>query len=97
MSFASILRTIVEECGGGVGAALMGTDGIPIDQYGEVIVAHWPEHAVDLGAKQVDQVHVTLAHVTPVHEDRRQFYPQDRNVHRKPFTGDRHARSRSPP
>ena len=33
MSFASILRTIVEECGGGVGAALMGTDGIPIDQY----------------------------------------------------------------
>ncbi len=33
MSFAAILRTIVEECGGGIGAALMGNDGIPIDQF----------------------------------------------------------------
>lgn len=32
MSFASILRTIVDECGGGLGAALMGNDGIPIEQ-----------------------------------------------------------------
>jgi predicted regulator of Ras-like GTPase activity (Roadblock/LC7/MglB family) len=32
MSFASILRSIVDECGGGLGAALMGNDGIPIDQ-----------------------------------------------------------------
>jgi predicted regulator of Ras-like GTPase activity (Roadblock/LC7/MglB family) len=32
MSFASILRTIVEGCGGGLGAALMGSDGIPIEQ-----------------------------------------------------------------
>ena len=32
MSFGSILKTIVENCGGGVGAALMGSDGIPIDQ-----------------------------------------------------------------
>ena len=33
MSFGSILRTIVEDCGGGIGAALMGNDGIPIDQF----------------------------------------------------------------
>ena len=32
MSFASILQEIVEECGGGIGAALMGEDGIPIEQ-----------------------------------------------------------------
>ncbi len=33
MSFAEILRTIVEQCGGGLGAALMGNDGIPIEEY----------------------------------------------------------------
>jgi predicted regulator of Ras-like GTPase activity (Roadblock/LC7/MglB family) len=33
MSFRSILRTIVEECGGGLGAVLMGADGIPIEEY----------------------------------------------------------------
>jgi len=32
MSFASILQEIVDECGGGLAAALMGTDGIPIEQ-----------------------------------------------------------------
>jgi len=32
MSFERILRTIVDECGGGLGAALMGNDGIPIAQ-----------------------------------------------------------------
>ncbi len=32
MSFREILREIVEGCGGGVGAALMGTDGLPIVQ-----------------------------------------------------------------
>jgi predicted regulator of Ras-like GTPase activity (Roadblock/LC7/MglB family) len=32
MSFKSILQTIVENCGGGLGAALMGNDGIPIEQ-----------------------------------------------------------------
>jgi predicted regulator of Ras-like GTPase activity (Roadblock/LC7/MglB family) len=32
MSFAGILRQIVEECGGGIGAALMGNDGIAIAQ-----------------------------------------------------------------
>ena len=38
MMFTAILRGIVEQCGGGIGAALMGTDGIPIDQFvsGEV-------------------------------------------------------------
>jgi predicted regulator of Ras-like GTPase activity (Roadblock/LC7/MglB family) len=33
MNFEAILRTIVEECGGGVGAALMGNDGIPIEEF----------------------------------------------------------------
>ena len=33
MSFGEILRTIVEECGGGVSAALMGNDGISIEEY----------------------------------------------------------------
>ena len=32
MSFASLLREIVGSCGGGIGAALMGRDGIPIEQ-----------------------------------------------------------------
>jgi predicted regulator of Ras-like GTPase activity (Roadblock/LC7/MglB family) len=32
MSFESILKTIVDECGGGLGIALMGSDGIPILQ-----------------------------------------------------------------
>lgn len=32
MSFAPILREIVEGCGGGVAAALMGNDGIPIEE-----------------------------------------------------------------
>jgi predicted regulator of Ras-like GTPase activity (Roadblock/LC7/MglB family) len=33
MNFEVILRTIVEECGGGIGAALMGNDGIPIEEF----------------------------------------------------------------
>ena len=32
MSFDRILQSIVDECGGGLGAALMGNDGIPIAQ-----------------------------------------------------------------
>ncbi|MAG29813.1 MAG: hypothetical protein CL908_02830 [Deltaproteobacteria bacterium] len=32
MSFESILQTIVNDCGGGWGAALMGLDGIAIEQ-----------------------------------------------------------------
>ena len=31
MSFASILQEIVDGCGGGIGTALMGEDGIPIE------------------------------------------------------------------
>ena len=33
MSFAGLLREIVEGCGGGMGAVLMGSDGIPIEQF----------------------------------------------------------------
>ena len=33
MIFSRILQDIVERCGGGIGAALMGTDGIPIAQF----------------------------------------------------------------
>ena len=32
MSFTAILREIVDGCGGGIGAVLMGNDGIPIGQ-----------------------------------------------------------------
>jgi predicted regulator of Ras-like GTPase activity (Roadblock/LC7/MglB family) len=32
MNFTSALRSIVDGCGGGIGAALMGGDGIPIEQ-----------------------------------------------------------------
>ena len=32
MSFGTILNEIVERCGGGIGAVLMGSDGIPIEQ-----------------------------------------------------------------
>jgi predicted regulator of Ras-like GTPase activity (Roadblock/LC7/MglB family) len=32
MSFAALLREIVEGCSGGIGAVLMGVDGIPIEQ-----------------------------------------------------------------
>ena len=41
MSFAAMLREIVEECGGGIGAALMGSDGIPIEQ---VTASHAAAH-----------------------------------------------------
>ena len=40
MSFTGLLREIVEGCGGGIGAVLMGTDGIPIEQ---VVMAPAPE------------------------------------------------------
>jgi predicted regulator of Ras-like GTPase activity (Roadblock/LC7/MglB family) len=33
MSFRTILRSIVEESGGGIGAVLMGSDGIPIEEF----------------------------------------------------------------
>ena len=43
MSFDRILRGVVEECGGGLGAALMGNDGIPIRQ----VVAQGAETELD--------------------------------------------------
>jgi predicted regulator of Ras-like GTPase activity (Roadblock/LC7/MglB family) len=49
MSFASILQEIVDECGGGLAAALMGSDGIPIDQVeasGEV--REIPGHGIEV-------------------------------------------------
>ena len=33
MSFQSVLRSIVLECGGGIGAVLMGSDGIAIEEF----------------------------------------------------------------
>lgn len=36
MSFNSVLKKIVSECGGGLSIALMGSDGIPIEQVQEV-------------------------------------------------------------
>jgi len=42
MSFESILQKIVTECGGGLGIALMGSDGIPIVQTMAVGVADNP-------------------------------------------------------
>ena len=33
MSFEAILKDIVVSCGGGIGAALMGSDGIPIAEF----------------------------------------------------------------
>jgi predicted regulator of Ras-like GTPase activity (Roadblock/LC7/MglB family) len=53
MSFAGLLREIVEGCGGGIGAALMGNDGIPIE---EVVVSPAPEGplAEDIGVAGVE-------------------------------------------
>lgn len=43
MSFSDLLEPIVEQCGGGVGIALMGADGIAIEQ----IMAREPGVALD--------------------------------------------------
>ena len=40
MSFADLLREVVEGCGGGIGALLMGNDGIAIER---VVVGRVPE------------------------------------------------------
>jgi predicted regulator of Ras-like GTPase activity (Roadblock/LC7/MglB family) len=48
MSFATTLRKIVDECGGGLAAALMGSDGIPIAQAA----------AADAGAGAADEAAV---------------------------------------
>ena len=53
MSFRSILRDIVEECGGGLGAVLMGADGIPIEEY---VTSRIPEGPLqeDIGSAGVE-------------------------------------------
>ncbi len=53
MSFRSILRSIVEECGGGIGAVLMGSDGIAIDEF---VAGNVPEGPLeeDLGTAGVE-------------------------------------------
>ena len=53
MSFRQVLRTIVEECGGGLGAVLMGADGIPIEEY---VTARIPEGPLqeDVGSAGVE-------------------------------------------
>ena len=53
MSFRQVLRTIVEECGGGLGAVLMGSDGIPIDEYVTDRVPDGPL-AEDIGSAGVE-------------------------------------------
>jgi len=57
MSFAATLRTIVEECGGGIGAALMGNDGIPIEQ-----ITHSGAGAAD-GALDVESAGVEFGRI----------------------------------
>jgi len=42
MNFEAILRAIVEGCGGGIGAALMGNDGIPIEEFTPTPSPHSP-------------------------------------------------------
>ena len=51
MSFDSVLRTIVEECPGALGAALMGADGIPIAQ---VTASGAAEDAEEVGVLGVE-------------------------------------------
>ena len=53
MSFRQVLRTIVEECGGGLGAVLMGSDGIPIDEYVTDRVPEGPL-AEDIGSAGIE-------------------------------------------
>ena len=51
MSFESILRSIVDQCGGGIAIALMESDGIAIEQ----VVATAPAAAMeDIGAAGVE-------------------------------------------
>ena len=42
MNFEAILRAIVEGCGGGIGAALMGNDGIPIEEFTAANAPNYP-------------------------------------------------------
>ena len=50
MSFHEVLQTLVSESGGGLAAALMGADGIPIDQV-ETTAAGDGEDVASLGAE----------------------------------------------
>lgn len=43
MSFETILQNIVDECGGGLSAALMGLDGIPIEQVRSTLTTDGPD------------------------------------------------------
>ena len=51
MSFESILRPIVDQCGGGIAIALMGSDGIAIEQVAATAPAAVME---DIGAAGVE-------------------------------------------
>jgi predicted regulator of Ras-like GTPase activity (Roadblock/LC7/MglB family) len=51
MSFESILQAIVEECPGALGAALMGSDGIPIAQAGPRGASDEAEQVTVLGVE----------------------------------------------
>ena len=53
MIFTRILQEIVEQCGGGIGAALMGTDGIPIDEFVSEVVPEGPL-SEDIGTAAVE-------------------------------------------
>ena len=53
MSFESALREIVEGCGGGIAAALMGIDGIPIEQVSAADPAR-AEMLEDIGVAGVE-------------------------------------------
>lgn len=53
MSFSSILRSIVDGCGGGLGAALMGNDGIAIDQFAATSAGS-PTSAEDVSAAGIE-------------------------------------------
>ncbi len=57
MSFATVLEKIVEECGGGIGAALMGVDGVPIDE----VMARTP--AVELDADDISAAGVEFGRI----------------------------------
>ena len=53
MSFTRILQDIVERCGGGIGAALMGSDGIPIADFVSAAVPEGPLRE-DIGTAGVE-------------------------------------------
>lgn len=54
MSFETILREILDECGGGLGIALMGSDGIPIIQLTADLEGGAPNPLGDIGTAGVE-------------------------------------------